>query len=593
MLNVRLEGMLIAVLCLAGCGTEIEHEADTSTSSAPRPSLPQETQARPAAGQESAGKLFPAFTDVAQEAGLNFQFENHAVRDRFFLPEVMGGGIAWIDFDGDGRLDLYAVNGCTLEPTVAPSGSGHRLFRNVDGGRFVDVTDESTSRVVAYGQGVAVGDYDGDGFPDLFLSNYGSSVLLHNNGDGTLQDATTASGAMIDGWGSSAVWFDADDDGYLDLYVTKYMDVTFENHKVCQIAEVNGYCGPGSFSAVPDVFFKNLGDGTFRDDTLELGFVDDGGKGLVVVAADFDDDRRTEIYVGNDMTPNQLFTRSMTLDDPSRPRRMYENVAMTSGCAVSNDGLNEASMGISVADFDGDGRPDIFLAHYYHMKNTLYLNRGGLIFDDESRRTKVAAISFESLGFGTVPLDFDRDGDPDLFIANGHVLGPDSSPNAMRPQFLRNNSGLFEDVSRSSGAYFQEYMLGRGVAAADIDDDGDVDICISHLDRPLALLRNDTETRHQFIGLKLDTPARIPPAGGRVTVSRGDFRESCTIVSGGSYLSSSDTRLVFGLPRGEGPVDIEIAWPSGRTDRFERLAPDRYWRVMEGNSPHSISVDRT
>jgi len=533
------------------------------------------------------------FVDVADEAGVRFQFENHAVPKRFFLPEVMGGGVAWIDFDGDGRLDLYAVNACRLEPGVTPSGSGNRLFRNQDGARFVDVTDESTSRIVAYGQGAAVGDFDGDGFSDLFLSNYGSSVLLHNNGDGTLQDVTPVSGAQIEGWGSGAVWFDADDDGNLDLYVTRYMDVTFENHRVCQIAEVNGYCGLGSYSAVPDLFFRNLGDGSFRDDTLELGFVDEGGKGLVVVAADFDDDLRPEIYVGNDMTPNHLFTRSTTLDDPSRPRRMYENVAMTAGCAVSNDGLNEASMGVSVSDFDGDGRPDIFLTHYYHMKNTLYLNRGGLTFDDESRRTKVAAISFESLGFGTVPLDFDRDGDPDVFIANGHVLGADSSPNAMRPQFLRNENGLFEDVSRSAGAYFQEYMLGRGVAAADFDDDGDIDVCISHLDRPLALLRNETETGRQFIGLKLDTPTRIPPTGGRVTVSRGDFREGRTIIAGGSYLSSSDTRLVFGLPRGEGPVAVEIAWPSGRTDRFEGLAADRYWRVMEGSSPHPAIVDRT
>jgi hypothetical protein len=590
MLIVRL-GTLVVLVCLAGCGRE--SAIDVSSVLPQSPPVHRAADREPDADLESGERVAPAFREVAQDLGLNFQFENHAIPKRFFLPEVMGGGIAWIDFDGDGRLDLYAVNGCRLEPGETRSGSGHRLFRNLNGTRFVDVTDESDARVVAYGQGVAVGDFDCDGFSDLFLSNYGSSVLLRNNGDGTLKDMTSSSGAAIEGWGSSAVWFDADDDGYTDLYVTKYMDVTFENHKICQIAEVDGYCGPGGFSAVPDVVFRNLGDGTFRDDTLELGFVDDGGKGLVVVAADFDDDRRAEIYVGNDMTPNHLFTRSTTLDVSSKPRRMYENVAMTAGCAVSNDGLNEASMGVSVADFDGDGRPDIFLTHYYHMKNTLYLNRGGLIFDDESRQTKVAAISFESLGFGTVPLDFDRDGDPDLFIANGHVLGPDSSPSAMRPQFVRNNSGQFEDISHASGAYFRELMLGRGVAGGDFDNDGDIDICVSHLDRPLALLRNDTQTKRQFIGLEVKTPFRVPPVGGKVMVSRGAWREVRTMISGGSYLSASDTRMVFGLPQGEGPIAVEIAWPSGRIDRFEGLDPDRYWFVLEGRSPHLTVVDRT
>lgn len=536
--------------------------------------------------------LTPRFVDVARKSGIDFSFFTDAVPNRYFLPEIMGGGAAWLDYDGDGRLDLYVRDGCRLEaPETTPPGRVSRLFRNMGHGEFRDVTNESTSAYRGYGQGCAVGDFDVDGFHDLYLTNFGHQALMHNNGDGTFTDVTDAAGVAGEGWGSSAAWFDADSDGSLDLYVATYMVVTLANNKKCEYGGKPGYCGPGSYQSVADLLYLNQGDETFIEAAEELGFHDDNGKGLAVVIADFDDDLLPEVYVANDMTPNHLFTRSTTFDFEGRSRRLYANVAASAGCAVSDMGMNEAGMGIACADFDGDGRIDIFLTHYYHAKNTLYHNQGRLIFDDDSRRTRIAATSFESLGFGTWAFDYDRDGDPDLFVANGHVLGPQYEPNAMRPQLLLNTLGVFSDISNAAGDYFLGQSLGRGVAAADYDDDGDIDLVVTHLDRPLALLRNDTTTGRRFIGLKLETRSRIPPVGGRVIVTCGSLRQVLPVISGGSYLSASDTRLLAGLGSGDDSVNVEIYWPSGRVEKFDDLEPNHYWEVVEGHRPRPIRLE--
>ncbi|MGE5195302.1 MAG: CRTAC1 family protein, partial [Deltaproteobacteria bacterium] len=400
----------------------------------------------------------------------------------------------------------------------------------------------------------------------------------------------STAGVCDDLWSTSAVWCDVDGDHLLDLYVANYMDVTFETHKTCDYSGRTGYCGPGSFHSLPDAVYLNQGDGTFVESAARLGFADDNGNGLAVIAADFDDDLQPEIFVANDMTPNHMFTRSTHFDAPGSTRLLYENVAPLGGSAVSYSGVNQASMGIACADFDGDGRLDIFITQYYHMKNTLYQNRGQLIFDDDSRRTRIAAASYESLGFGTCTLDYDRDGDADLFVANGHVLGPENEPNVMRPQLLMNQRGVFYDVSDQSGEYFQKLFLGRGVAAADYDDDGDIDIAVSHLDQRAALLRNDTKTGRRFLGFNLSTVHRTIPVGGRVIVTAGNFRQVLPIVAGGSYLSSGDPRIVTGLPDDKGPVEVEIRWPSGRIDRFDDLTPDRYWSIREGTPPREMQV---
>lgn len=547
-------------------------------------------QALPAAAPQPAPHPVPRFVDVARLSGIDFEFMTDAVRDRFFLPEVMGGGAAWVDYDGDGRLDLYVRDGCRLkDPASTPAEHVSRLFRNLGNGGFGDVSRESVAALLAYGQGCAAGDLDADGFPDLYLVNYGPNALLRNNGDGTFANVTTSAGVGDDRWGSSAIWFDADGDMLLDLYLVNYLNVTAANTKVCDYNGEKGYCGPGHYEAVPDVLYRNLGNGTFADATEELGFHETNGKGLAVVAVDLDDDLRPEVYVANDMTPNHLFTRSVNFDVEGQLRAMYANVAHSAGCALSGAGMNEAGMGIACADFDSDGQPDLLVTHYYHTKNTLYHNLGKLMFDDDSRRTRIAAMSFESLGFGIWAFDYDRDGDPDLFISNGHVLGPYHSPNEMRPQLLLNTRGMFSDLSDEAGEYFLGRWLGRGVAAADYDDDGDIDLVVTHLDRPLALLRNDTETPGcRFIGLQLETESRIPPVGGRVVVTCGSLRQVLPVMAGGSYLSTSDTRLLAGLGNESGPVQVEIHWPSGRVDRFDDLQTGGYWRLREGHPPRPM-----
>jgi hypothetical protein len=581
-------------MALPGSSPALHVEATGVTAASLMPATGAPLRAATADGPAAPPpQVRPRFVDVARASGIDFTFFNDAVPDRFFLPEVMGGGAAWIDFDGDGWLDLFVTNGCRIkDPDPQQTEHISRLYRNRGDGRFEDVTQASSAWHNGYGQGCAVGDYDADGFPDLFLANYGPDVLFHNNGDGTFARVTERAGTSDDLWSSSAAWFDADGDGYLDIYVVGYLDTTWANYRTCEYNGAVGYCGPGEYQAVPDRLYANQGDGTFREQLDAYGMTAANGKGLVIVVVDLDGDLRPEVFVGNDMTPNLLFTRGDSpLAKPSAggPPRRYAEVGMAAGCAVSATGLNEASMGIACADFDDDGLFDLFVTHYYNAKNTLYHNLGQLSFVDDSYRTRVAAISKQSLGFGTVAFDYDRDGAPDLFVANGHVLGPKVPPCAMTPKLQRNDGqGRFTDISQFAGDYFLDLWLGRGVAAADFDNDGDLDIAVSHLDRPLVLLRNDTETKRHFVGFDLRTANRVPPIGGRVVVSAGRYRRTMPVQAGGSYLSSPDGRLLFGLADEPGPVTAEVFWPSGRVDKFEQLGVDRYWIVYEGAAPQPL-----
>ena len=533
----------------------------------------------------------PAFSNIAASSGIGFQFYADRVPDRYFLPEVMGGGAAWCDFDRDGWLDLYLMNGSELQPKhLGRREYRNGLFRSLQGQQFADVSMASGSDDAGYGQGCACGDFDADGFPDLYLTNYGANVLLVNNGDGTLSDTTIAAGVGDERWGTSSVWVDIDGDGLLDLYSANYMDATLRNNQVCLYGEKPGYCGPGRYAGVPDLVYISNGDGTFRESAVELGFNSFAGKGLAVAVTDFDGDFRPEIYVANDMEANMLYTRTGTGPAGGISSGVhYHDIAPGAGCAVSGDGMNEASMGISCADFDHDGLVDIYLTHYYQMKNTLYHNLGGMLFEDDSYRTGIAATSLPFLGFGTVPLDYNGDGFADLFIANGHVLGLAVDPSAMTPQLLLNNGkGSFSDVSKSAGDYFQELSLGRGVAGADYDNDGDLDLAVSHLDRPVALLRNETVTDSGFLGISLERVDRVPPLCARVTAEIGDQSTTQILGTGGSYLSTSDGRLLFAVRDATATVNVEVCWPSGKVDTFDGLSPNSYWRIVEGKQPEVL-----
>lgn len=537
----------------------------------------------------------PRFVEIAKASGVDFTFYSDTVPGRFFLPEVMGGGVAWWDFDGDGLLDLFFQNGCALKPETSPKPDPNsprhtsRLFRQIEGGKFVDVTGASQCWHDYYGQGCAVGDYDADGFLDIYLANFGDDVLLHNQGDGQFIPATPGAAVSDDLWSSSAVWLDADEDGDLDLYVVNYMDLSFANHRVCSYQNSPGYCGPGAYQGVTDRVYLNLGDGRFEAGGASIGLEADGGKGLAISVVDLDGDRRPEVYVANDMDANFLFTRSSgdrSLTAAGRSGARWSEIAVRAGCATSGEGANEASMGLAVSDFDLDGYCDLYLTHFYRAKNTLYKNFGELTFADESYSSRSAITSHDSLGFGVVAVDADRDGADDLFVANGHVLGPNVQPFEMTPLFLCNDGqGRFFDCSALSGDYFREKSLGRSVASGDYDNDGDLDIAVSHLNRPVALLANETPAGGVYMGIELCAYDRAPPLGAVVRVIAGDTVRTRPVQSGGSYLAHLDSRLLFGFQEQIPEATVEVDWPDGKTDRWEHVTTGRYWRLYPGQPP--------
>jgi hypothetical protein len=586
--------LILSLLPASGCRRAADGLAPAEKAAkAPRAAAPKASGGGPQASAPTARAEPPAlavrprFIDVARESGIDFKYFNDDAAGHWLIAEVMGGGAAWLDFDVDNRLDLYLTEGCRLDRSDVGDGEHRdRLYRHTGGSvRFRDISAAAGIHDDHYGQGIAVGDYDADGFPDIYLANFGPAVLLHNNGDGTFSDVTVAAGIDFRRWGTSAAFADIDCDGFLDIYACTFLDNRLDNNKPCEYTQGRGYCGPGSYLGEQDQVWISGGDGSFTERSETLGFVErEGrGKGLAMSIVDLDDDLVPEVYVANDMSPNFLWVARPT---GGTPGVRYEDAAVASGCAVSDDGENEASMGVVAEDFDGDGLPDLFLTHFHLAKNTLYQNLGQRQFADVSRRRRIAATSLHNLGFGCVGLDWDRDGRMEMFVATGHVLGPKVEPWRMQPQLLHQEAGgTFSDVSDAVGGnYFTGTWLGRAAAGADYDDDGDLDIAISHNTTPVVLLRDDTGAPGRYLGLDLRTPSRIPPVGGRVEVRSGDLRIVRPIAAGGSYLSAHDQRLLFTLAAGDEPADVTVHWPSGRIDRFA-VPGNAYWRVTEGGEP--------
>jgi len=524
----------------------------------------------------------PSFTDDAGRSGLTFVFDNGRT-DRRQLPETMSGGVAVLDFDGDGRLDIYAVQGGPFPPQANPTPFGDRLFRNRGDGRFEDVTASSglASLAGGYGHGVAVGDYDNDGRPDLFVTRWASYALYHNLGEGRFEDVT-ARAALGGGreWPTSAAWADLDNDGDLDLYVCHYLKWDPATAPTCEDPPNPGYtyCDPRHFPALPDHVFRNDG-GRFVDVTEQAGIVDLDGRGLGVLAADLDGDGKTDLFVANDTTANYFFRNQGGF--------RFTEEGHESGLATNASGGYLAGMGVACGDFDGDGRLDLAVTNFYGESTTLYHNLGGGLFSDRTTAAGLAAPTRFVLGFGLAAIDANNDGHLDLVQANGHTNDyRPTTPYAMPTQlFLGDGAGKLFDVSDRAGPTWQQLRLGRGLAAGDLDNDGRTDLLIVSENSPLALFRNQTAFPNHFLTLAVEgTASNRDGVGARVAVTVSGRTQVAARFGGGSYLSASDHRLHFGLGPARQVDSVEITWPSGRRDRHQGLAADAGYRLREGDS---------
>jgi tetratricopeptide (TPR) repeat protein len=526
-------------------------------------------------------RVVPLFRDDAQVAGLRFTFDNGAT-PRHQLPEASSGGAGLLDYDGDGRLDVYLVQGGTFPPVASRHPFGDRLFRNRGNGTFEDVTRAAGLSAFpgGYGHGVAVGDYDSDGRPDVFVTRWRSYALYHNRGDGTFEDATTSAGLGGDrDWPTSSAFADLDGDGDLDLYVCHYLAWDAEDPQVCRSPATGrvATCDPLRFAARPDHLFRNDG-GRFVDVTKEAGIVDADGRGLGVVAADLDEDGRLDLFVANDGTANFLLL--------NRGGLRFEEAGHASGVAAAGGGGYRAGMGIARGDLDGDGHPDLAVTNFFGESTTFYQNLGGGLFADRTAAVGLAAPSRYRLGFGVAFVDADDDGRPDLLTVNGHIADERPEiPYAMPAQLMLGGAnGRLTDVSAAAGPPFQVPRLGRGLAVGDLDDDGRVDAIVVGHEGPVAYFHNAGPGGHS-ITIRLEgTTSNRDAVGARVMVEAGGRRQVTDRFGGGSYQSSSDPRLHFGLGTSTRVDAVEVRWPSGRIDRFHGLPVDAVYLMREGGS---------
>jgi len=543
------------------------------------------------------------FVDKAGESGLDFVHFN-GMSGRFYPPEMMGSGAALIDYDNDGDLDVFVLQGQmlgrdrTLRDAIIPPKAQiplqARLYRNdlttnSDGSRtvhFTDVTGASRIQANGYGMGVAAGDFNNDGCVDLYIANFGRNQMFKNNCDGTFTDVSKATGTDDVGWSVSASFVDYDRDGWLDLFVCHYLNVNLDASPGCfNPSGARDYCLPQAFRAQPSHLYHNNHDGTFTDVTAQAGLLHEFGPALGVVAADFNGDGWPDIYVANDTEENQLWT--------NQHDGTFKNTALIAGVALPLHGKAEASMGVDAGDFDNDGDEDLFMAELTGQGSNLYVNDGTGTFEDRSAASGIEAASLPYTGFGAAWLDVDNDGWLDLLTVNGTVqaieallAAHDPFPLRQRRQLLRNlGNGRFEDATSRAGAVMSLAEVGRGAAFGDIDNDGDIDVLVNNNSGPARLLINTIGNRKHWIGLRvLGNPVRRDMLGARVSVTSSSGRTLWRRArSDGSYASSNDPRVLVGLGEVGGVVRVRVQWPDGRSEEWTGIKTDQYTTLWEGS----------
>ena len=540
----------------------------------------------------------PLFREVAEEVGLKFHHFTGA-NGEYYMPEIMGAGVALFDYDNDDDLDVYVIQGTAFDPTQdarrakfppAPGWRpGNRLFKNLlsETGKlkFVDVTEKAGVGHVGYGMGVAIGDYDNDGFQDLYVTNLGSNVLYHNNGDGTFTDATAKAGVDDPRWSTSAAWVDYDRDGRLDLFVANYLDFTVRGNKHCYAPTgERDYCTPKMYQPVPARLFHNRGDGTFQDVTEAAGIAAAVGPGLGIVCADFNGDGWPDIYVANDGAAAHLWI--------NQRNGTFKETSLLSGTAYSVDGLPQAGMGVAAGDFDGDGDQDIFKTNLTNEGANLYVNDGHGNFNDASAEFGLLLPTFPYTGFGTEWFDYDNDGRLDLFIANGAVNRLESLRGSAypfgQPNQLFHNEGegkKFREMTGVAGPAFAATEVSRGAAFGDIDNDGAVDIVVANNNGPLRLLLNQSRSlnRNHWLVVRLEANHGNRYGIGALVELRQKGRKLLRRAhTDSSYLSANDARVHFGL--GEDPKieDLIVCWPDGQQEAWDKIQADRIVTIRQG-----------
>lgn len=536
---------------------------------------------RQAATQAAAAGL-PTFTDVTAAAGLRFRHYSGAFGKKY-LPETMGAGGAFLDADGDGWQDVLLINSKNWPGRPAVHAIRHSLYRNNQDGTFTDMTVRSGLGVSMYGMGVAAADYDNDGYQDVYITGLDGNRLFRGVGGGRFEDVTARTGVGASGFSTCAVWFDYDNDGRVDLFVCRYVEWSIETDLFCTLdGKSKSYCTPESYKGQSAILFRNNGNGAFQDGTKAAGLYDPTSKALGAALIDYDEDGRTDLFVANDTQPNRLYR--------NRGNGTFTDVAVTAGVAFNEAGVARAGMGTDAADYDGSGRASLVVGNFSNEMMALYTNEGNGLFIDEAPTSTIGRNSLLTLTFGCFFFDYDLDGLPDIFAANGHVADDIQRVQprvayAQRPHLFRNlGARRFEEVTARSGAALGQPIVARGAAYADYDRDGDPDLLVTTNNGPAKLLRNDGGSANRALRMILrGTVSNRDAIGARVVVRMRDGGRRWQMVkTGSSYLSQSELSLTFGLGQRTEVQSIEIMWPSGRVERLAAEPAGQILSVEEG-----------